>query len=131
MTDKETASDYPSGGFGISDAGAQTSRDPNRWINAPITPSNPDNRPSMEDYLDSKGAVFVLVNLELPLYAGGYIQHLEVISRPPTFRFEDRDMTCFVANVNGGDSQQFYYLNHMKQYLEQEYQDWLDGIEEE
>ena len=93
---------------------------------------DPDNLPDLEDYLEAKGTVFVLVTMDHPIYARSWIRDLEVNDRPPTFKFEDEGQLCFMANVNGGDSQLFYNLNGLMSVLKEEFVKWLsEGLKEE
>ena len=90
-----------------------------------------DQAHDLEDYLEylqtKNGTVYVCVEIETPMYAGGFVTHLEVYNRPPTFRFEDHSQSCFVGNINGGDSIQFNTQAALMQYLESECSNWLEA----
>lgn len=89
-----------------------------------------DDRPSLDNYIEAKGTIFVTVQIETPMYASGRVQHLEIFNRPPTFTFEDHGQTCFVGNINGGDSLEFRTLSEMMEYLTSKYETWLGDFDE-
>ena len=92
---------------------------------------NPDNRPSLEDYLDAHSTVFVMVSMRHPTYARSFIVDLEIMNRPPAFEFGPghSDQVCFMGNINGGDSLVFYNRKGLLYVLDEKYQDWLDDNE--
>ena len=87
--------------------------------------NHPDNKPDLDDYIEHKGTLFVTVQISY----GNRVRHLEMFNRPPTFAFEDYGQTCFVGNINGGDSLEFRTQSAMMEYLNTELEVWVVEME--